>query len=282
MSKWRVKLILRTCLAIHNVHNVRNRFPSGGWGWGWVGMPDRGTGPEQPGSWLYNILPYVEQENLRKLGAGESLPQFKQNMQTLLAAPVPLFNCPSRRSGGPYAVLPQYSMYKAGMNSTGTTIVLTASRLARSDYAANAGSQGFNEIFAGPPTLAQGDSLSYRWPNTSACSGIFFLRSSVSLNDVTRGTSNTFMAGERYINAIHYFDGVDIGDNEGMYAGFDNDVYRVTVEPPQRDRPGYGNPLIFGSAHPSGVNMLYCDGGVRYINYEVDPDVFFAAGRRTD
>jgi prepilin-type N-terminal cleavage/methylation domain-containing protein len=29
-------------LAIHNHHDARKRFPSGGWGYRWVGMADRG------------------------------------------------------------------------------------------------------------------------------------------------------------------------------------------------------------------------------------------------
>src|SRR5436305_1733648 len=57
-------------VAFHNLHGVTKRLPSGGWGWDWVGDPDRGTGPEQPGGWIYNLLPYMEAENLRKLGKG--------------------------------------------------------------------------------------------------------------------------------------------------------------------------------------------------------------------
>src|SRR5947208_1320984 len=53
-------------LALHNSHDTYRRFPSGGWGWAWVGMSDRGTGPDQPGSWIYNVLPHVEQGNLRR------------------------------------------------------------------------------------------------------------------------------------------------------------------------------------------------------------------------
>ncbi len=43
-------------------------FPSAGWGYLWVGDPDRGTGKEQPGCWVYATLPYVEQQALHDLG----------------------------------------------------------------------------------------------------------------------------------------------------------------------------------------------------------------------
>jgi prepilin-type N-terminal cleavage/methylation domain-containing protein/prepilin-type processing-associated H-X9-DG protein len=269
-------------IALHSSHDINHCFPSGGWGWSWVGMPDRGSGPDQPGSWIYNALSFVEQGNLRGLGAGQGSPEFEHSIATLLATPVPLFNCPSRRAGGPYAVLAEYNAFKVGINRTGGTTVLTTARMARGDYAANAGSQPSSEIFAGPLTLAQGDSRSYRWPSTATCTGVFFQRSAVSLSQITRGTSNAFLVGERYIDVSHYNDGVDIGDNEGMYVGFDNDGYRITAKPPRRDRAGESNPELFGSAHPGGVNMLYCDGAVRPVNYNIDPAVFLDAGRRAD
>src|SRR5213593_486082 len=42
--------------ACMNHHDTYKYFPSGGWGYHWVGDPDRGSGAEQPGSWMYNIL----------------------------------------------------------------------------------------------------------------------------------------------------------------------------------------------------------------------------------
>jgi prepilin-type processing-associated H-X9-DG protein len=63
-------------------------------------------------------------------------------------------------------------------------------------------------------------------------------------------------------------------DNENLYVGMDNDIFRSTASPPQRDRAGYTNEIIFGSNHPTGVNMLYCDGSVHHIGWDVDPRVF--------
>src|SRR5437773_814263 len=86
-------------LAFHNHQSVYKTLPSGGWGWLWVGDPDRGTGPEQPGGWLYNLLPFVEADNIRKMGMGLPLAQKKQAMLTVLATPIQFYNCPSRRAG---------------------------------------------------------------------------------------------------------------------------------------------------------------------------------------
>jgi prepilin-type N-terminal cleavage/methylation domain-containing protein len=50
-------------------HEERNKFfPSSGWGWMWAGDPDRGFGKNQPGGWVYQILPYLEQQDLFELG----------------------------------------------------------------------------------------------------------------------------------------------------------------------------------------------------------------------
>src|SRR5262249_38155832 len=49
-------------LAIHSCSDVYKAIPSGGWGWSWLGVPSKGTGPEQPGGWTYNILPFMEQD----------------------------------------------------------------------------------------------------------------------------------------------------------------------------------------------------------------------------
>src|SRR5262245_57124616 len=45
-------------------------FPSGGWGNHWVGDSSQGFGKGQPGSWLFNLLPFIEEANLRAIGSG--------------------------------------------------------------------------------------------------------------------------------------------------------------------------------------------------------------------
>ena len=37
-------------------------------GYCWVGDPDRGFGTRQPGGWCYNVLPYLEHQDLHDLG----------------------------------------------------------------------------------------------------------------------------------------------------------------------------------------------------------------------
>ncbi len=256
-------------IAILNHHSTCNRFPTGGWGWGWVGDPDRINDHRQPGGWIYNILPYVEQENLYKVGAGQAQAQKQAAIAQRVATPLRLFNCPSRRSGGPFPNL-NHRFVEAGS---------PPSHCARSDYAANAGSQAENQFYFGPDSLTQGDTT-FNWRSTDTLTGIMFQRSEIKLTDIKRGSSNTYLAGERYINPDQYETGVDMADNECLYAGFDNDNYRVTNNPPWQDRPGLTDYFRFGSAHRAGLNMLYCDGSVHFLLFEINPNVHLEQGSR--
>jgi prepilin-type processing-associated H-X9-DG protein len=51
---------------------------------------------------------------------------------------------------------------------------------------------------------------------------------------------------------------------------------------PRQDTPGVTNPYIFGAAHASGVNFVFCDGHVQSISFSVDREVFRRLGNRRD
>src|SRR5262249_46004541 len=133
-------------------------------------------------------------------------------------------------------------------------------KLARTDYAANCGDALKNEIDGGPTSW--GGVASFNWGNTNVFTGIMFRRSQIKMAQITRGSSNTFMIGEKYLNPDHYSDGQDPSDNETMYVGFDNDTYRCTNRRPRQDQRGLQDTYSFGGNHLSGVNMAYCDGSV--------------------
>jgi hypothetical protein len=143
----------------------------------------------------------------------------------------------------------------------------------RTDYAGCASSTGQDEIDAGPSTLAAGDALA-----PQLFDGVFGRKSQTRIADITKGTSNQLLVGEKYLNPDNYRTGGDPGDNECMYTGLNNDVYRSTANPPVQDRPGYTDTLRFGSMHPAGVNVVQADGAVRAITYQVDANVFKAYG----
>jgi hypothetical protein len=213
----------------------------------------------------------VEQDNLYNLGNGLPANQKMAAAAQRIATPVSLFNCPSRRSKGPFG-----NYYETAYYNAASPIAL----LARSDYAANAGDQLTNEFYPGPGSYAEGDNPGYSWPETSGLTGVIFQRSKIRFADIQNGTSNTYLIGEKYLNPDNYLNGADPADNENMYVGFDNDICRTTFYPPMRDRKELTNSFAFGSAHPMGLNMLRCDGSVENVSYAVDPAVHRRAGNR--
>jgi len=90
------------------------------------------------------------------------------------------------------------------------------------------------------------------------------------------GTSNTYLIGEKYIDGYHYHTGTAAGDNESLYIGDNGDNVRWTTNniafQPSQDVPGANTYYPFGSAHAGGFNMVLCDGSVRTINYDIDPE----------
>jgi prepilin-type processing-associated H-X9-DG protein len=250
-------------------------FPSGGWGSRWLGDPDRGFGERQPGGWMYDILPYIEQESLHSLGRGASPSEKRAAAAECGEIPIALFFCPSRRlpRPGPLTLrpLPDGSVF---YNAD------PISMAAKSDYAANAG--GSPVIWGdGPASLEEGDV----WQDierTMQISGVVFPRSEVSMSHVIDGFSNTYLVGEKYLNPDHYATGRDLADNNTAYAGDASDECAWTVFPPRADRPGVAQHWRFGSAHGDGVHMALCDGSVRTIRYSIDPEIHRCLGDRRD
>lgn len=252
-------------------HDVTRFFPSGGWGWSWTGDADCGFDERQPGGWVFNILPFTEYSSVHDLGLGETDPARKktanaQRMQTV----VPLFNCPSRRPANLFG------------NAQATNNADPVSTCARSDYAANCGNYGRCEIDGGP---------GWAWPlpappaTPAEETGISYRCSKVRVAYVTDGVSNTIAVGEKYLPRQNYFNGADAADNESMYVGYDNDLFRSTngfYGLPHEDSEGVANQLVYGSTHPGGFNAAFCDGSVHVIRYNIEAVVYDALGHRAD
>jgi prepilin-type N-terminal cleavage/methylation domain-containing protein/prepilin-type processing-associated H-X9-DG protein len=285
-------------LGMHNCADVNNnRLPSDGWGWDWLGVPDKGFGPDQPGGWLYNILPFIEQGNVRTLGSGKTGSAFLSDMKELVEQPIAFLNCPTRRVGGPFPNgRGTEGYYSAEITKNGfqTLGIPAEDYYARADYSANCG-DGFtisgqtagNSDGAQAQTRIDGSggagptTYSNNYPYiVDPPDGVFYACSVTRFIDIPRGTSQTFMIGERYIDPLQYFTGQDGGDNEVMYCGFDNDTTRFTNVAPRVDFPGLANHNGFGSAHEAGLNMLYCDGSVHFIQYNVSFATWKAMGNR--
>jgi prepilin-type N-terminal cleavage/methylation domain-containing protein len=252
-------------VAMLSHHNSHNRFPSGGWGHTWAGEPERGTDLDQPGGWFFNILDYLEQANVRRMGANMSGADRTNAIIKRCQIIQPVAGCPSRRKAVAY--VDHENDYR-----TATNTAFSVGKSGRTDYAACMGDiQTFHRYLAGPTSIAQGDDPNYNgWLDTSGLTGIVFERSRVRLRDVTDGTSSTYMIGEKYLNPDEYDTGTGWADNENLYVGFDNDHSRSADYSPLRDRPGYIDICSFGSTHPAGWQAVFCDGSVHMLSYSMD------------
>jgi prepilin-type N-terminal cleavage/methylation domain-containing protein/prepilin-type processing-associated H-X9-DG protein len=263
-------------------------LPTGGWGPTWVGDPDHAAGKRQPGGWIYCLLPFIEQEPLYMLGAGAGTDNGKRaaaNSQRI-ATPVVTFDCPTRRPTaaypGGYWGPPNYC---SGPNPG----------QAKTCYAMNVGDTNKTVIWMSwPTTFDQGDDSSFSWSSTSDITGICFQRSEVTMACIRDGASNTYLAGEKYINPDYYLDGGDPGDDWSMYTGQQDDIVRSVgwpdksyssgyyPFPPKQDTPGVTDNNVFGSAHAGGLNMAFCDGSVHTISYTIDSEIHRRLGNRAD
>ncbi len=278
-----LKQIGLACLDHEQINGV---LPTGGWGNWWVGDPDRGFGSRQPGGWAFSILPYMEQQTLHDLGAGmptgagyAGMP--RQNAITQReATPLETWSCPSRRPAGIYPQTPVIFYFNLTVPPLG----------ARSDYAGCGGTMNYSAgLWSGPGSLSAGDAMTPSdWANSAQGSdgGVMFLHSAVALRDVTDGTSNTYLAGERRCNPDHYYDAADPSDDQLWDTGVDWDTIRWTNNDPNflpgPDTPGIGGSLQFGSAHLNGFQMVFCDGSVHMMSYTIDPVANSLLGDRAD
>ena len=301
--------------------DTQGHLPSGGWGDRWLADPTRGYGEEQPGSWVYSVFSFLENNALRDLGRGAAVgsADWQNAMRQLITTPVGTFNCPSRRSA---------ELYGTSLSGLATDFGFLSGTqaVAKTDYAANAGDSYQNTTtaptatnnFASPTNYAalnlpfppekfsdvNNPNLPFRFQ-----SGVIHFRSEIKFSQIPDGTSKTYLIGEKYLSPAGYQDSRDLnsfagraelGDNKSMYIGFEEDTMRLAhagtnsdnsprpstqmtaPNDPQSYQPSADadtpdsevlsnrNLVAFGSAHPGGMNMAFCDGSVQLINYDID------------
>lgn len=275
-------------LAGHSHLDALKQFPTGGWGFTWVGDPDRGFGDQQPGGFLYNILPFIEEEALHDMGSGlgDGSPTNEKGklLLQMIQTPIPVYTCPTRRPCKAYGTrqdrLWMYNTAKPGASRSGES---NGYGWFKSCYAASGGSDG-GGWGTGPATHAQGDAMPPG--NSSINNGISGQRSVVTAKHVVDGLSKTYMAGEKYINPIDYENeyGRDFGDDEPALGGDDLDLYRVgnCFDLPAQDEPNIWRSRSWGGPHPGVFNMAFCDGSVHAISYDIEPELHAMQANRED
>jgi prepilin-type N-terminal cleavage/methylation domain-containing protein/prepilin-type processing-associated H-X9-DG protein len=296
-------------LAVMNFHDQLGQFPTGGGHWqnGISYTTQDGTTPLglplQTASWMYQILPYIEEANVYRLNdmvPGNQVSFKSPFPQTIWLAdadhakptgparrsPIKTYYCPSRRPSGLY--------YNGAKSSDKLTNL--------SDYGAAVPGRVPLRANENPEQTFWGDngrfngvlySILIGWDSSTGAPGKYrYVPCKIA--DVTDGTSNTLLAGDKFVPTNAYA-GSSPADDCGPLAGWDWDIARSTVSNstycpnPRRDIPIpetdqlYWNcSIAFGGAHPSGFNAVFVDGSVHHIKYGIDPNVFNMLGHKSD
>jgi prepilin-type N-terminal cleavage/methylation domain-containing protein/prepilin-type processing-associated H-X9-DG protein len=260
-------------LSMHNYHDTYQVFPSGylaGFGANaWV------SGNQSSWGWGAFLLPFIEQSALHDqltpgrfrlsdaITAGSPVDRV-----TLLQTPLAAFRCPS--DTGP-AVNNRHRLRNASDGDVDAAL---------SNYIGNNGS---NRWHGGGRLISPGPGGSSQWnpgvPATiegvSAPNGIFWRESNVRFSQITDGTSNTALVGERAWN-LNAQTGT-VFCNAGLIYGTVSQNEQLTIRMNLGTgtvpiNSGVGNDCIFGysSRHPGGIQMALCDGSVRFISETID------------
>ncbi len=312
-------------LAWLNHEGVQKHLPTGGWGSRWSGDPNRGYGKEQPGSWCYNILAYMELQTIRQLGSGQASGSaaWQAGVKQAHQSPIAGYHCPSRR---------QAKLYLANMPSMASEFKFLEAvgqneGVLKTDYAASSGDSyhSASASFRGGETFWQpgaysesvpGGRIPPQFPQEEArCddpehkkfqTGISHYRSEITLQRIEDGSSNTYMVGEKWVGVDQYegtggtssSPGFSWGENQSAFGGWEWDTHRVAwnsrwcnsttdleLHQTGQDQAGVGvnDPEVrFGSAHAATFNMVFCDGSVHAIPYEIDYKVHAYLANRQD
>jgi len=254
-------------LAAHHYHDDHGQFPVGARLPAYVG--ERPTGGTN--LWV-ELLPYIEQDNLYKLW------DFNDNRNCVAggtnattAHVIKLLICPSDALSQTVVELDQARSPISAPWSRGF--------YGLSSYGGNAG------------TLSRVFKISR--------DGIFWIDSSIGFKDITDGSSNTFLFGERYHRdpecevrqpdllprtptlAEHGKWGVVASEGVTPNLTLSTPVpinYRV---PPGGDASTVVNRICaFGSGHPGGANFAFADGHVRFLRESTPLSVLQALSTR--
>jgi prepilin-type processing-associated H-X9-DG protein len=204
------------------------------------------------------ILPFMEQDNIYALCGSKSnnftvdYTAYTFGTNSVGASVIKSYTCPADYvPKNPV----QYQAYYFGVNS----------------YFGNAGS------YAGPVTAAP--------PSQD---GVLYHNSSVTLLTITDGTSNTFLAGERFSydpNVPDYdlpdwrgwawTDWNSSGDHLGDTNWPINSTYAQIANVNERKQ-------VFGSGHTGGANFLMCDGSVHFVSQAISIVTYVRLSVRND
>lgn len=256
--------------------STHQKFPSGG-SHGWADVKFRAGSPElmnkQTAGWAYQILPYIDQQNLWKGGRARTDHDRNHEIHERV---VKLYVCPSRRLAELYPV--DYELGDRFSRENASPL----------DYASCAGSHYDPNLHSYYPHM-EANRFHGKCCYMNGIVRPIWERGSVAISEITDGTSNTIMVGEKAMN-LTYLGRSQPADDAGFADGWDWDTIRLAnpfydegsmtqLQPDHRD-PNYWSPsnYAFGSGHTAVVNFVFADGGVRAIPVGISRAAMTAMG----
>jgi len=264
--------VRQLALATHQFENTFQQLPTNGWGFRWLGDASQGSLADQPGGWLFQILPFLELKQLYDVTLATDAVTRRERIKQLAMTPVGEFRCPSR----PGQTLQPHTTVFSLLNAE------TPQDCGRTDYAINEGDY-LSDSGAGPLDTKSETLAQYPWVKTSLVTGVSWERGSASLATIKDGTSNVYLCGEKRVCQSGYDNATDLGYDQSPFTGVDIDIARWVVEAPAAD--SLTMELLerrFGSAHPTGCVMAMADGSIRKIAYSIHPEIHRSLGNRRD
>lgn len=236
-------------LACHNFHDAQGALPT--------------SRRDANYTWLVEILPFVEQQQLQKQWTMTSGSFYSQTAAARMTT-VSLYFCPTRR--GPMVGL------APGDPNDGNAAQFVQG--ACSDYACNLGSLG-NDYWWNGNTIGQTTANTptrgvFRLDNNwSASSPTPAYVGGYRFADIADGLSNTLLVGEKHVPITQMGD-YAAGDG-AAYNGDHGTSMRgagptITFARNPTDAASYR----FGSYHPGVCQFVFCDGSVRAIPNSID------------
>ncbi|MGA2258315.1 MAG: DUF1559 domain-containing protein [Thermoguttaceae bacterium] len=233
-------------LAFQTHHEALGCFPSGGLGPSgpggrtWIDNSPANFTAQQWG-WCYQILPYTDWSALWSLPRNQDA--------TIISTPISINYCPAR-----------------GRKAVVSSIAVT-------DYAGNGGSYSNWSSYTEPTNSLDGVLV----PSNGG--------PAISLAKITDGASSTLLVAEKWLYNDWYNDRTTGGgaciDNEGWCEGWDNDTIctsgsdpKTLVLPQNDSKSGWACGYVFGSAHITGMNAVFCEGSVHFLSYSIDPNTW--------
>jgi prepilin-type N-terminal cleavage/methylation domain-containing protein len=239
-----------------------------------LGQPDGAM--RQVGGWAFQLLPYVEQDNLwRGSGQANTDGAAFQAMST----PLKVFRCPSMGEFRSFNVTSVAKQHPLGYQYNNLNQV----EAVQTDYAAVGGNGGMGQ--SGWVYFYDGAFLPYGYAPAQSLQqptlANFTKPKFRTVDDFKDGQSNTVIIGEKYVNR-YTMNAPQEDDYFGYAAGWTVSTVRFGFYPPignQRPSPGPGpenlpNGGRFGSAHNNQALFVWGDGSVRPISFSVQSNIF--------